>query len=122
MAMDSPRFSTKVFQEPGPGLIEHTPTKEQLNSEAHEGEDAKEDGDEYPDDPICLFMIRHMDAEGKNWKDFCNSLTNSQKSPFTIAHGCCFFGFVSSVYGDNGHAGDPDFQKLIADFHGHRVE
>ena len=98
--------------------IEFMPTKAQLNPEAYESEDAEEDGDEYPDAPIYWSMIRHMSSESKNWIDLRRALKNSQKFAFHEAEDCCFFGFVGDCSWADGYAGDPDFQALVADFHG----
>ena len=112
---------TKFFNANVPrDAIEHMPTKAQLNPEAYEGEDAETDGDTPVDvdDPVCWFMIRHMDSESHNWKDLLRALKNSQKFAWHTAHGCCFFGFVGHSGFAEGYAGDPDFQNLVADFHG----
>ena len=100
--------------------IEFMPTKAQLNPEAYEGEDAEEDGDTPADvdDPVSWFMIRYMDSESLNWKDLLRALHNSQKFAWHTAHGCCFFGFIGQSGFAEGYAGDPDFQNLVADFHG----
>ena len=98
--------------------IEFMPTKAHINPEAYEGDDAEEDGDEYPDSPIYWSMIRHMSDDSQNWKDFHSALMDSQKFAWHTAHGCCFFGFVGNSGWAEGYAGDPDFQELVADFHG----
>ena len=98
--------------------IEFMPTKADINPEAYEGDDAEEDGDEYPDAPIYWSMIRHMSSESKNWIDLRRALKNSQKFAFHEAQDCCFFGFVGDCGWAEGYAGDPDFQELVADFHG----
>ena len=96
--------------------VEFMPTKAQLNPEAYEGDDAEEDGDEYAEGPVYWHMIRHMDTESHNWKDFHRALKNIQKFAWHTAHGACFFGFVGNCGWAEGYAGDPDFQTLIADF------
>ena len=98
--------------------IEFMPTKADINPEAYEGDDAEEDGYEYPDAPIYWSMIRHMSVESKNWIDLRRALKNSQKFAFHEAEDCCFFGFVGDCGWAEGYAGDPDFQALVADFHG----
>ena len=98
--------------------IEFMPTKADINPEDYEGDDAEEDGDEYPDAPIYWSMIRHMSVESKNWIDLRRALKNSQKFAFHEAQDCCFFGFVGDCGWAEGYAGDPDFQELVADFHG----
>ena len=102
--------------------IEFMPTNRDLNPEAYEGEDAEEDGDTSVDvdSPVYWFMIRHMDGESLNWKDFERALKNSQQFPWHTAGGSCFFGFIGSPASADGWAGDPDFQNLIADFHSER--
>jgi len=100
--------------------IEFMPTKAQINPEAYEGEDAEEDGDESVDvdTPVYWSMIRHMSDDNHNWKDLRRALNNSQQFAYHTAHGSCFFGFIGDSGNAEGYAGEPAFQKLVADFHG----
>ena len=62
-------------------------------------------------------MIRHMDDESVNWKDFERALKNSKQFAYHTAGGSCFFGFIGAPGWADGWAGAPSFQNLIADYH-----
>ena len=100
--------------------IEFMPTKKDLDPETYEGKDAEKDGDVSVDvdSPVYWSMIRHMSDDSQDWKDLLSALMDSQKFAWHTAHGCCFFGFIGQSGCAEGYAGEPDFQNLVADFHG----